>query len=146
MDNLLNYPVDILSDRLQQIIDSDECPRCYCSLQITEGKGNHYAQLKCTHSDTPHWIDWLPNPQNKDKSRRESNHRNLVSRYSQGFCECCMRKAEDLPKPQQLEAHHVIEHKDGGTDDRSNIWIVCTPCHKQIHHNRTYLGHYQQSA
>lgn len=55
----------------------------------------------------------------------------------------CLRDLKDIPLPQVLEGHHVVEFQDGGSDDRSNVWIVCTACHKLIHYQRTYLGHFK---
>lgn len=38
-----------------------------------------------------------------------------------------------------LEVHHVVEIQHGGEDDPANIWVLCTDCHKTVHHRRTYL-------
>lgn len=60
----------------------------------------------------------------------------LVRKYGQEFCELCLRKENDMPGPQTLEAHHVVEHQSGGGEGRENIWIVCTACHRLIHLRR----------
>ena len=39
-----------------------------------------------------------------------------------------------------LEIHHKIEINDGGQDIKENILVVCTHCHKLIHHVRTYMN------
>ena len=79
---------------------------------------------------------------------REACHaqRSLVTRYSKGWCELCQRWGSVLPGPEVLEAHHVTAVEDSGNDTRSNVWILCTPCHRLVHHLRTYLGHYHPTA
>jgi 5-methylcytosine-specific restriction endonuclease McrA len=32
-----------------------------------------------------------------------------------------------------MESHHVIERKDGGSDDLSNLLGICRPCHQRAH-------------
>ncbi|MEI6225755.1 MAG: HNH endonuclease [Deltaproteobacteria bacterium] len=88
---------------------------------------------------------WQPKPEN-EKAKRPSKHRELAKKYGQGFCELCMRPEQSLPGPQVLEGHHVVEYEDGGTDERTNVWVICTPCHIHVHHLRTYLGHYQSRS
>ena len=38
-----------------------------------------------------------------------------------------------------IDCHHIVEIQDGGTDTLDNILWVCTSCHKDIHHKRTYF-------
>lgn len=33
------------------------------------------------------------------------------------------------------DIHHIIERKNGGTDDHSNLTYVCPNCHRMIHNN-----------
>lgn len=110
----------------------------------------------CTHENKivrtngPHLQEWCPDcechirfiPKDKDAKRRPKDHKSLVNKYSNGYCECCLRTKESLPQFQTLEAHHVRPYHLGGESTRENIWIVCTPCHRLIEHFRTYMGHY----
>lgn len=105
-------------------------------------RAGHYARADC--SECGRFVRWLPKPQ--EGKRRRKGQAALLRRYSNEHCELCMRKSGDLPLPQVLEAHHVVEVKDGGTDERENVWVVCTHCHRLIHHFRTYMGHYRNSA
>lgn len=102
--------------------------------------GGHWGKGVCPQCDR--YLCWVPKP-NDDatKYRRPASHKELADKYSQGFCELCMRDEKDLPAPQVLEGHHVVEFDDGGSNERSNVWVVCTACHRLIHHQRTYLGH-----
>lgn len=88
---------------------------------------------------------WQPKPEN-EKSKRPAKHVALAKKYGHGVCELCESPEAGLPRPQVLEGHHVVEYEDGGSDDRGNVWVVCTACHKLIHHLRTYLGHYHSRS
>lgn len=124
----------------------DVCPRCGgINLSTVPGPfpGGHHAKLFCVDCDR--FIKWLPKPET-EASRRPAAHRELVKKYSRGFCEMCLRQEADLPKPQTLEAHHVDEFAEGGDELRENIWILCTSCHRLVNHQRTYLGHYATEA
>lgn len=107
--------------------------------------GGHYAKLECNQCDR--FLRWLPKPkEGRAPDPRSEVPRDLAKSLSHGFCEMCKRPETELPVPQVLEGHHVVEVQDGGTSDPENIWVICTPCHRQIHHLRTYLGHYHRST
>ena len=80
---------------------------------------------------------WVPKP-DSDKIRRPAAHKDLVSKYGNGYCEMCLILEERLPPGQTLEAQHVREYQHGGSEVRENIWIVCTRCHKLIHWLRVW--------
>ena len=120
------------------------CPRCLAEPPHTIEKqtdGIHYAKVVCCGCSR--FLAWLPKP-DTEQSRRPAAHRDLVQKYSRGLCEMCGAKKENLPKGQTLEAQHVAEYQHGGGNDRTNIWIVCTGCHKLIHWARTYHGQNQE--
>lgn len=123
------------------------CPKCGhpAGMHIIQimTKGPHYARVECG-SGKCGCIGWDGKPDDdptKYKPRREADQKELLAKYSQGFCELCLIPQESIPRSESLEAHHVTEYQDGGTSDSENIWIVCTACHKLIHWRRTYLGH-----
>ena len=101
-------------------------------------KGGHYARINC--ADCGGFIKWEADPSKKKISRK--GQAKLVDKFSQGYCESCLRLSDELPSPQTIEAHHIIPVEAGGGNNKDNIQIVCTPCHRLIHHQRTYLGHY----
>jgi len=103
----------------------------------------HHAELRC--QDCDRHLKWIAKPKEKESTKREADHHGLLRKYSEGYCEICLRLEEELPPAQSLKAHHKIEYDAGGTSDHSNIQILCTPCHQLVHHQRTYLGHYTQS-
>ena len=43
---------------------------------------------------------------------------------------CCVCRRFD---PLHLQVHHIIEKKDGGTDDPDNLIPVCLTCHSDAH-------------
>ncbi len=100
--------------------------------------GPHWAKETCTACRR--FLRWLPKP-DREKTKREAKHVDLVRKHGRGFCELCLIRESHLPQPQTLEAHHVIEYANGGDADRENILIVCTACHALIHWRRTYLAH-----
>ncbi len=107
--------------------------------------GVHHAKVCC--AACRRMLRWLPKPDSDPtKYRRPQQHRDLVNAYGEGFCEMCLRSSAELPKGQTLEAQHVREYQHGGENSRENIWIVCTACHRMIHHIRTYHGHNQVSG
>ncbi len=115
------------------------CPRCKCETEHTlaiRPAGVHYADAVCQTCGKK----WFPPKPDADptKYKRPNSHRDLVRKYSPGYCEMCLCPANDLPKGQTLEAQHVKEFKDGGSERRENIWIICTGCHRLIHWVRTY--------
>lgn len=117
--------------------DTAECRRCGSVdlAQTVMEHGQHYARLDCNACGC--FVKWLPKP-DADKIKRPAAHRNLVHAYSNGYCEMCLRREADLPKNETLEAQHIREYADGGSQERNNIWIVCTGCHKLIHWRRTW--------
>ena len=61
------------------------------------------------------------------------------SRLGIDACQVCLRDKFRLGSG-QLHSHHVVAIKDGGKDEPGNIWVVCTSCHRLIHHQRTYVN------
>ena len=66
------------------------------------------------------------------------------SRLGIDHCQMCERKAHHLGEG-KLNSHHVVEIAKGGEDEPDNIWVVCTSCHRLIHHQRTYINQHVAS-
>lgn len=103
---------------------------------VIQDKGPHYAKYVCFAG---HFNDWVPKP-DSDKSKRPAKHAGLVHKYGNGYCELCGRTESTLRDSDVLEAHHVLEYSGTPDSSRENVWIVCTACHRLIHHMRTYHG------
>jgi 5-methylcytosine-specific restriction endonuclease McrA len=118
----------------------DHCPHCQ-SKELTTTltiSGIHHARVDCANPFCQRFVEWLPKPDN-ERVRRPASQRDLVRKYSKGYCEICLILEPYIPKGEELEAQHIIEYQDGGTNDRENIQIVCTRCHRMIHWMRTYV-------
>jgi hypothetical protein len=99
--------------------------------------GVHYADSRCAVCGLH--CGFLSKPDDEPtKYKRPAAHRELVAKFSRGFCELCLTPEAALPKGQTLEAQHVVEFADGGAPLRENVWIICTGCHRLIHWRRTY--------
>ncbi len=119
------------------VIDRKTCKQCGSDNLLAEETPDtpHHAKEMC--GDCGAYQRWLPKP-DSEKARRPAAHRDLVRKYSEGYCELCLIAEDNLPAEQTLEGHHIIEHQDGGGEGRENIQIVCTKCHKLIHWNRNH--------
>lgn len=86
-------------------------------------------------------MHWHPKPvDDPTKYKRPSNHTDLVKKYNPGYCEMCLRTETVIKniKGQTLHAHHIMPYQYGGSSERNNIWILCTPCHAYVEHVRRY--------
>lgn len=63
-------------------------------------------------------------------------------RLGRGKCQLCNREKDFVEAcGEKLESHHLVPVSEGGEDEPYNILVVCTPCHRTIHHNMTYYSH-----
>ena len=67
----------------------------------------------------------------KVKTRRLLKSRLIVERGTR--CERC-----NYPNTQILEVHHKIRRCEGGTDDLSNLELICPNCHAEIHYDNVF--------
>ena len=117
------------------------CPTCQkpTPKKYTPRKDKHAGDIRCEVCE--HFFGFMPSRIGEKKRPKSST--NLAIKYGIEFCEMCLRHKDELPSGQVIEGHHVIEHSDGGTDERSNVWGVCTYCHGVITHIRHYIGHHK---
>lgn len=115
------------------------CPNCSCNEMRVEllEQGIHYAKAVCVFCGT--FLKFMPKPKNLEA--RKGSTLNLAKKYDIKYCELCLRYQDELPQGQTLHGHHVVEHQDGGNDDRSNIWGLCTHCHELVALIRRRVGH-----
>lgn len=83
------------------------------------------------------FIKSLPKEKNKDKRPK---NKLLPTDLGIDYCQMCRRQGKRLGKHEVLHSHHIIEINEGGPDLPENIWVLCTPCHLVVHHQRTYLN------
>ena len=96
--------------------------------------GPHYGEIVCQVCKN-RW-GFMGKPTNEGKRKKNKYTPQVLSINK---CEMCQRRKDELINHETLEVHHVTQVVDGGPDTPENIWIVCTPCHKMIHHHRFYL-------
>lgn len=124
----------------KEIPTDRKCSKCDRPLRaFLRESGVHYADLRCpVHGHQ----GMLPKPET-DPARRPAAHKDLVAKFGSGFCELCLRMAEELPIGQALIGHHVREFAaEQGEPTRENIWILCTGCHELIDWMRERVGHH----
>jgi 5-methylcytosine-specific restriction endonuclease McrA len=121
---------------------SKSCPSCGCTVFkeiIGPQPGGHHGKVVCSQCDR--YIKWIPKPSDqKAPDPRAEVSKKIVQKYSQGFCEICLKTETQIQLPWVLEAHHIIPVEKGGGDDADNIQICCTACHRLIHWQRNYNG------
>lgn len=126
-----------------------ECRNCGSiggKMQILLGQESgspHFARVDCRVCGA--WIDWVGYPDSPAKTNRRRSRKKL--RDLGDRCEICLRHRGELPPPEILEVHHVLEVvADDGTDDRENLRVYCSACHAMVNWMRTYFGHYHPPA
>jgi len=126
-----------------------ECGQELAVVKVDDPK--HYAQYQCINagcSKKGRYAGWVPKP--RDGNTRRKANRKLLKR-----CDVSLRDffffftrtsaALDRLKPGlQLEVHHVIEVQDGGTDEASNLWVLCSECHAEVHRRREAFNRYPE--
>ena len=128
-------------DTLQYVLTELTCKHCGsvgASASIMLG-GPHFARVNC---DTcGRFIDWLGWPTDQPRTDRRKSRKKL--RTLGGRCELCLRHKDELPAPEKLEVHHVLEKAaDDGSDEEENLRVYCNACHSLVNWLRTYFGHY----
>ena len=120
------------------------CARCGVEAPTRAVKidhGPHYAKEVCAECGS--FIAWLKKPKNNGK-RPANKHAPESLGIDQ--CQLCGREWLMLGDREVLEVHHVVAIQDGGEDTPGNIWVLCTDCHRTVHHRRTYLRDHHRST
>jgi 5-methylcytosine-specific restriction endonuclease McrA len=128
-----------------EIFTPKQCRNCGLVEPVTHGEVNdvHGYKLRCPHCDS--YVGWggLTQPLVENGERKRSSQW-TAKRLGMTYCQLCLRPTEYLGKGERLEMHHVRPVEDGGSDYPTNIWTVCTACHRLIHHQRRYLYEHMQ--
>jgi 5-methylcytosine-specific restriction endonuclease McrA len=106
------------------------------SLSITEIGFNeiHGHRYQCETCGYTWWGGRLKNKENNKKRPPFPKPADLK------VCECeiCGLNEDELGYSEVLETHHKDHNPQN--NERLNLWVLCTPCHKKVHHERTYRG------
>lgn len=94
----------------------------------------HEAEIKCTECHS--FLGWKKKEKNEGKRPA-----NIHSPESLGIelCQLCLLPKQHLGTHETLDIHHIDDEPENNL--RENILVVCTSCHKLIHHQRTYRNH-----
>jgi 5-methylcytosine-specific restriction endonuclease McrA len=120
------------------------CPKCGQESPFKlRPDTQHHGEVRCS----VHGHMWISKPIELKIPRRKVNRDlfELVPEHMRDYCWTCLRSRALLKSLQPmvpLEAHHIIEVQNGGTDERDNIQIVCKECHSGIHRTREAFNRY----
>ena len=96
--------------------------------------GPHFARVDCRSCGA--FIDWVKYPDAAPRSSRRKSRKKL--RDLGDRCETRLRHRDELPTPQQLDVHHVLEvAADEGSDDEENLRVDRSACHAMVNWIRT---------
>lgn len=136
-DTLTTYLAELIRDTRVK-----PCRQCgeTNGLRIIRVDGMHYGKVVC---DNCHELfnTWAPKPDAKP-NKRDGRSTQLLALIRQAwsgeplYCEICLRDERTLPEGTWMEAHHVIEHQDGGADTIANLHALCNECHALVHWRR----------
>jgi 5-methylcytosine-specific restriction endonuclease McrA len=101
---------------------------------VLEPPSKHHGEYRC--NDCGKHLGWMPKPAElKEPGKRSKNYK--LAKYSGiKYCQLCLTDESAIPDGWPLEAHHVVPRSAGGTDEPSNLWILCCNCHQRVHTER----------
>lgn len=120
------------------------CPQCGVLCAFTPRPDTpHYGEIRCPE----HNHNWISRPSEDKKPRRKTNAAllKLIPETHAFFCWRCLRTKEYaklLNPPLIFQVHHIIPIEEGGTDDPSNLQLLCHECHADIHRFREAVARY----
>jgi len=80
-----------------------------------------------------------------EHGKRDSSTIWTHSRLKMDYCQLCGRSKNFVDAVgEQLESHHLQPIFEGGVDEPKNIIVLCTACHKEVHHRRIYFQEHIQ--
>ena len=118
------------------------CKRCDKKVEPeTDGSINPVHGYKLFCPECKFFVGWggKAQPVKNGNGERERSSMWTAKRLGHDRCQVCLRHKKHLGIG-RLEVHHVIPIEGGGADSPDNIHVLCTACHKEVHHRRTYLN------
>ena len=64
------------------------------------------------------------------------NTKAMVLNRDNYTCQCCKGKHKDS----KLEVHHIVFRSQGGSDDESNLIVLCHTCHSNLHNGKVTIN------
>lgn len=126
-----------------------QCKRCkWAGQPVAQGEPNETHGHKLVCPECGMFLAWggKVKPLKTKDGERAISTQWTAKRLGIDECQLCRRSRDFIEGcGESLEAHHLKPIRDGGEDKPYNLLVVCTPCHKQIHHNQTYLNGHMSS-
>lgn len=94
----------------------------------------HAGEIKCAVCGR--FLGWKKKEKNEGKRAKQVHSPESLQI---DFCQVCLLPKQHLGVNETLDIHHIDD--DPENNDRLNILVACTACHKLIHHQRTYRNH-----
>lgn len=116
-----------------------DCKSCGCvdiEPELLPGVGPHGPKLVCPECKT--FLGWKKKEKNEGHRTKGSKH--TPESMDKDCCELCRRKRKQLGKYETLEMHH--KDCNPQNENKENLLVVCTACHKRIHHDITYMNNH----
>lgn len=112
------------------------CPRCKTADAldlILMAAGMHYGKVVCVACDSA-FVTWAPKPTARPTpkdGRKKGLLDALRAHYDPEplFCLICLVDERFMPTNTWMEAHHIVEYADAGSDHPSNLMPLCNECH-----------------
>lgn len=138
-------------DQLRRDGRLQPCPECGSDENLRAvimASGKHHAAIVCDNCpdewskyDGQRFVTWGPKPGARP-ARRDGKSTGLLdairaSTNGPVFCLICLRDERELTTAGTwMEAHHIVEHQNGGTDHPANLQPLCKDCHSLVHWRR----------
>ena len=110
---------------------------CPCGSKTTDTilmpNSVHYAKIVCTVCRK--FVKWKKAPDNENK-RTGCPSVSIVANFhgfKKEFCFFCGRTKEQLGWNETLTVDHIKKIEEGGADNKQNMQILCSACHKLKH-------------
>lgn len=124
------------------------CHRCGSdnglALVLMDATSANWAKIVCLDCGGLH-VDWARKPANLTKTNRKHSGANLLdvirTQYADGeplYCLICLRDERYLTNT-WMEAHHILNHSDSGSDLAENLMPLCRECHQLVTWRRASL-------
>lgn len=105
------------------------CKMCPTKFKAGQNKVTCSKSCALKHRQDPnrsHCKGRPPRPDHFKHSTRSLKKQLLIERGPK--CQLC-----SYAIPETLNIHHIIEKKNGGTDYKENLLLICPNCHAEIH-------------
>lgn len=114
------------------------CKHCEAEIQVKKTPETpHYARKDCPNCG---FLGWKSKPDNQRSTGSNLSPKKIFEFHNQEEERCffCRRKKEDLGRNETFTLDHIHELNRGGKDEKENLQVLCTACHKLKNHQRLY--------